>query len=154
MPAAVVKDDASLRRYMTAPVKSFWVLSRPIGGASHICSPSALLFSSRTVRVISESTKPGDMVLTRILCGASSTASALDSIRTAPLEAVYAAILYPGKATWDDCEAINTRLPPLPCLTICLATSWLMKKAPLTCSLLSGLFFALVRPDAPYHHVH
>lgn len=147
MSAAVVKDEASLRRYMTAPVKSFWVLSRPMGGASHIWSPSALLFSSRTVRVISESTKPGDIVLTRIPWGASSTASAFESIKTAPLEALYAAILYPGSAMWDDCEAINTRLPPLPCLSICFATSWLMKKVPLTCSVLSRLFFALMCAD-------
>jgi hypothetical protein len=75
---------------------------------------------------------PGDMELTRMLSGASSTASWVIMMRTAPLVAPYMLKRCSGNAICEAIDAISTKLPPVPCLLMADAASCAQKYVPRT----------------------
>lgn len=102
-----------------------------IGGADWNTEYSSGCWSAQSC-VISVRINPGDIELTRMLSGASSTASWVIMMRTAPLVAPYMLKRCSGNAMCEAIDAISTKLPPVPCLLMADAASCAQKYVPRT----------------------
>lgn len=116
---------------MTAPVMSLVSPILAIGGADWNTEYSSGCWFAQSC-VMSVRMNPGDIEFTRMLSGASSTASWVIITRTAPLVAPYMLKRCSGNAMCEAIDAISTKLPPVPCLLMADAASCAQKYVPRT----------------------